>query len=1002
PWPDIIVDEAVDNLSGSLTFITLPAGDGDIIFNASVRAKDMTVIAGGTVYIKGVSSYSVGGEAYSLWNSYTSGGVLPADGVIGATQRFPDHVDDILALEPSAVNLYGDKIYIDAEYLNINGIMQSGKDTYKLELDQDTIDEIDNLDSSQQGFVTLQTAKTSDFAVKFDTSEKQILVEEMNVSGGHIELTGHIMNTGTGEIRVLGGYADVEIINDTPYDLVVTRLDASQRGSGTLLINDKARDEVSLYRMSADNVIRTVDDGTVVNVDELSIDPASDIVDTYEPDDGWRYGWTMLQQQGTLYTLHKQTSSWLGIDAMAPDPGDEEYAVTEPLGQPTITGTGPYFYKDVSNTEDYTYEHDWRTISMDPEWTLTGKKVDSTWYGKKTYHSWWKKEEITEHAYTHTIESDRSFDIKFLGRDEGSVTIDSIGNVILQGPVLNPSGTTRIETDRMIKQTGESGLVNGLRIEVEAGSGIGSDRALDTNLADGPVYRYTSVYTGYPDDYEGDESKQGKTTLTTGDRVKLAADYAGGGEPGAVYRYIGDPADRDLRVENYADVGLWEKVAHRPSLSAVTVSGDIRINEIIGDLSVDQVKTGHDSKGSGGTVVLTTQGGIYVAQTGAGGWYGGLIQGGKIELTAENGGIGNSVERPLLLDSGTMLKDSVTAFAMSDVYLNELSGDLLLNKIDASGSDIYIKVDNGDILDVNQDAERDERTYNELKDGVWSDLQLTDSTGAQDKINTIVASFQATRQQEYRTYWIYRNTQPDPSVYDPDHRVTLSAADEAAYREFYAELGKTETEIDEAITTLENNRSEQYHTLHGQFDDYFTKKGVAFPGEYDPAFVYELNVVDPDEESTLRDSVKVWTEEELLYAIGAGLLKPVTDTQTTIEDPNIIGANVTLISSGGMGSSAGRIVIDLSAGDLHLTSDERVALSSAERDDVTYWGESSSSITVDFFDEGTADRIIRNDGQSWSAAGFAVGDKIRISGSADNDDYYLITAIDGDTITLSD
>ena len=38
------------------------AGQGNIMFSAAVRAKNIPVIAGGTVFIDGVSSYSVGGE----------------------------------------------------------------------------------------------------------------------------------------------------------------------------------------------------------------------------------------------------------------------------------------------------------------------------------------------------------------------------------------------------------------------------------------------------------------------------------------------------------------------------------------------------------------------------------------------------------------------------------------------------------------------------------------------------------------------------------------------------------------------------------------------------------------------------------------------------------------------------------------------------------------------------------------------------------------------------
>jgi len=982
-WPDITVVGAVNNLSGSVTFKTHPAGEGDIVFSAAVRAKNMTVIAGGTVYIDGVSSYSVGGEAASLWNSYLNGGITAAKGNIFGVEY--DYTDDILGLIPAGVNLYGDKIFINAEYLNINGIMQSGKSDYILNLGAATISEIASINPWQRGQVVLKTASTDDFIVRFDTATRQIVVDEMRVSGGQIELTGHIMNTGTGEIRVLGGYAKVEVNNGTPYDLVINRLDASQRGAGTLLIVDKAKDAasaqtVSLYRMSGERrEVRTVGqtgrDAAVVST--------LGTTDTYTPADGWRYGWSVVQKTGTLYTSHVQKSAWLGIDALAADAAVENNSHTEPLGQPVIKGTGPYFYKDASITENYTYDFSTRVTSA-TDWQITNRRVDSTWYGKKTYHSWWAKEQTNENNYTHTIESDRSFAIKFIGYDQGQVNVDSVGNVVLEGPVLNPSGTTVIKTDGAIRQTGDAAYVNGLRVELTAKTGIGSDSAINTNLADEPVYQYTSAYTGYSDTYE-DVSKRGKTTLTTDDRVKLASNYTGGGEAGAVYRYTGNPADLDLRVQNYGDATKWAKVNHRPSLKAVTTAGKIQINELIGTLAVDQVATGQ-----GADVSLTAQGGITVAQKPDGTWYDGLVQGGGISLIANGGGIGNDSSRPLKLDSGTLLKDNVSATAMGNVFLKETAGNLRLKKIDAAGHDV--EVAGGGIVDANQAEERDERTYNELKEGMWKDLQLTDTTGAQDKIDNIVASFAATKEGEYRTYWVYRNSVG--GSYDASQKITLSATERAWYEDYYAGQGKTATEIAAAITTLENSRTTQYHTLHGQFDDYFASRSEAFPMSYDPAFSYVLSA---SEESTLRASVKVWTEEELLYAIGAGLLKPVTDTQGALEDPNIVGANVTLVTSGGVGNSAGRVEIDLSGGALTLTDDQRVALAAAERDDVGYWGVVASA-TVDFKDLGSADQIVRKDGD-WT--GFAAGDRIRITGSVSNNDIYRISTVSGSTLTLS-
>ncbi|MCH8863726.1 MAG: hypothetical protein IID51_14660, partial [Proteobacteria bacterium] len=100
-----------------------------------------------------------------------------------------------------------------------------------------------------------------------------------------------------------------------------------------------------------------------------------------------------------------------------------------------------------------------------------------------------------------------------------------------------------------------------------------------------------------------------------------------------------------------------------------------------------------------------------------------------------------------------------------------------------------------------------------------------------------------------------------------------------------------DTFVANAIATLEANRTLQYHALHVDFGG----EGDAF----DADFTYTLTT---SEETALTGSIKVWTEEELINTISAGLLKAVSDTQVTIEDANIIANNITLVVSGNVGS----------------------------------------------------------------------------------------------------
>ena len=53
-------------------------------------------------------------------------------------------------------------------------------------------------------------------------------------------------------------------------------------------------------------------------------------------------------------------------------------------------------------------------------------------------------------------------------------------------------------------------------------------------------------------------------------------------------------------------------------------------------------------------------------------------------------------------------------------------------------------------------------------------MLATEST-AQVSINNTINAYESQIDQEYQTYWQFRNEQPDPSVFDPNFQVTLLA-----------------------------------------------------------------------------------------------------------------------------------------------------------------------------------------------------------------------------------
>ncbi len=290
PWPGItIMAEAdgglgIQNLLGSLTLQTKvdghnPNSKGPIYELGPIQVKSKTVIAGGELFINQPDgTYESGGTPMGQWDTATTGSYNPnkltqvAAGVKDATTT-PGAITEILNRQPTDKQfVYADSIRIDADIININGKIQSGRDNYDLTLGNAITAQINEIyRTGRSGVIKLSTGANQDFAVYFDTATNRIEVQELVVSGGLIEMTGQMVNTGNGRIDVFGGYAQVFITNSTAFDVALHRLDVSERGVGRLVIHDRALDlgnlaYVTTYTQDANglDIITTI--GGIVSV----------------------------------------------------------------------------------------------------------------------------------------------------------------------------------------------------------------------------------------------------------------------------------------------------------------------------------------------------------------------------------------------------------------------------------------------------------------------------------------------------------------------------------------------------------------------------------------------------------------------------------------------------------------------------------------------------------------------------------------------------------------
>ncbi|WP_293776173.1 hypothetical protein [uncultured Oxalicibacterium sp.] len=1059
--PGITVLGTITNLGGNLSLV-IENSNGDIQINAQVRAKNMAIVAGGNVYIDGVTAYSVGGEAYSAWKTITdrvlASAPLGQKGVVDATTMglantqayaaastgtvvgYKDGAPVYSTSSMPGVNLYADRIHITAQYLNVNGVIQSGKDNYTLTIGASTRTEIQNISASATGLVYLNTASNSDFSVYWDVANKRIQVQEVRVSGGYIELDARITNTGKGEIRLLGGYANVTIDNQTTYDLVIQRIDTSARGTGKLLIVDRSKAvysgstkiqdfTVTLYEKAGDKVTVTVDEGRSTGAVSTVVNNLSN----YNLAQGQRYGWSIGQEVAVRKMATVGRSDWLGIDWLAADPARISWDTQEAMTQPKLMGGAAYYYTDTSDTS--VFDYDYNKVVTSTKNYETNQHTTSTWYGKRTRWTTFVEEQKSMEIHTFSIRADHDIAINFIGNGASDVTVKSGGSILLNGAISNASGTTTLIAGNRIDHLTDSAYVGGQIINLTATNGIGTKslsgadtpiQGLNTDLSATPTYDFTTssnktqiangvqvkLAAGYSAGgvagkvykYIGADTSLNLSTQNYGDaskwqlvnsntvnytasnpnltvqghRVLVGNGYANGGEAGQVYSYIGAAGKLDLSTQDYSDTSKWQKVESLPAITATASNGAVYLNEIIGDLAVKSI-----TAGVGREISLTAQGSIVVAKATAATWTEGRVgaagqRGGSITLNALNGSIGIA-GHALTLYSGSTQADRVIALAAQNIYLTEGrhtgtangADNLRIEKVESRSTNgtVEITVSNGSLIDANNTQQVDERAKQDLIDGVWSDLQLTADTGANTKVSETILAYKTAKEQDYRTYWSYRGQQADPSVYDADFQVTLTAAQ----RDYYVNtLGYSAAQI----TTLENKVTAEYRELHARYGS----AGNSYNANYSWNITSGIGL---QEVNNITAGIKIWTAEELMSTMSAGLLKPVANTQINIEEANIIGHNVKIVTSHAVGANSGPITIDLvnRPQPLQLTEEEKLAFAMADRIDVTYLaGNPVSNVTVNFNADGTITRT----GTSWNSTDLKVGMHIQISGATAN------------------
>ncbi len=474
----------------------------------------------------------------------------------------------------------------------------------------------------------------------------------------------------------------------------------------------------------------------------------------------------------------------------------------------TDTDSGDYGYgydysydyvQITQSTSTYTWAANHVTVtSTDPHLMSTGQKVLLDFTSGDAVNK--------DGTFTVSVIDDYSYSFVLLGNGAGGdVTVTRVQRNTWEESTWY--GKTTYYCKETLTTPYKDIHVQSVRADRDIGIAFIGYEAGDTNI------RVTITSVGSVLVNDSIQNPEGTTSLTTSSgQLRLINDTAVvGGRNISLGASTGIGADRTLRT-NLND-------GYNGSLNAVTTTGDISIQEISGDLIVDQVTTSKTTTTTTSNVTLTAHGDILGKDASN------LVRGQKVTLTATYGdigtlGTGGTAATPgagaqaLRIDTGDADDHSLTATAVGDVNITETTGTLHLNSVVTDGS-VRITVEDGGLTDANSNEVRDDRTWAQLL-ALYERMMAT-GDAADESVAATIAAYEALKTQEYQTYWRYRNSVG--GSYDASQTIALSDAEIDWYTDYYAGQGKTAGEIAIALQTLVNARTASYHVLHRIYGD---------------------------------------------------------------------------------------------------------------------------------------------------------------------------------------
>jgi filamentous hemagglutinin family protein len=720
----IIVSGDIDNFRG---LVAARSAQGDLIVQADISAKTIRLEVPNGDFIQGYEpgNTSLGGDPEAQYadyfgrieDTYRSFVIVEAGRPVNVRDNQLANADRFRLAPSESVISAGKNVFVSADILNINGLIQAGRGAYDVTINAGIDKYIaDNFNDAQTGRTLLQNTDPegaeqnafiqSDAFVFYDHDDNRIEIDNMIVQGGRVELIGNVISTGSGRVEALDGLGRVNLNSDAATTIAMSRIDVGEglEGiEGLVRITDTARakpgaadsDNPSLItefsRIGNQIEIRnnqtttTIDDPDRVINDGVGPQPQKTVLTnlvsqttgrstSYAPLANRDY--VTLRAEETVVTQYLRDETLVVIGLFK----NTSTKTTKPLRTDTDTvelGFAPYVTTSLTTGGDYRYDFKGERYDYVQSGRLNERETHNSvrWYklGSGWIHDEYEIQTTTRQFYTHRLKADYPISILFSGADKGSISLQAAGNIVFTDVVNNQIGNTAV--------TSTAGSILTDSVQIQLSTDVTSLAARGGSIR------------GVEGAFRLDQTAAGALTLEARDNIIVS--------------------------EMNGNMNLVSATATRTS-SAVNAA-------------------------SSGNVMLTAQKSILQVGSGS-------VTGTNINLTATEGALGAD-GTPFRVN--TVGEGRLTAIAKGDVSIAETKGNLGVQSVVSQTGDVVLSALTGAIVDRNDIEQPDAKSSEELL-ALWTgDLALNGSGAAQRRLDSIQA-LKARREVEYAGYWNLR------------------------------------------------------------------------------------------------------------------------------------------------------------------------------------------------------------------------------------------------------